>query len=135
MVVDANVWISRAQGTEIHSPVSRRWLLRQERAGVRIVVPNLALAEVAGGIARITNNPGEGLRVVHTVLLAFAGIQVVSMNEALGRRAMELAAQLRLRGADAVYVALAETNRLPLVTWDEEVLVRAAAAVPVLRPS
>ena len=35
---------------------------------------------------------------------------------------MELAIRLRLRGADAVYVALAEQLGIPIVTWDGEML-------------
>jgi len=41
------------------------------------------------------------------------------------------AAELKRRGADAVYVAVAESLGAPLVTWDEERLTRLAGAITV----
>ena len=48
--------------------------------------------------------------------------------------AAEVAADLRLRGADAVYVAAARLLRVPLVTWDREQQQRAGAVVVVQMP-
>lgn len=47
----------------------------------------------------------------------------------------ELAIDLRLRGADAVYVAVADQLSLPLVSWDVEQRERAAARVEVIVPT
>jgi predicted nucleic acid-binding protein len=52
----------------------------------------------------------------------------------LGLRTAEVAAAYRLRGADAVYVALAEALHAPLVTWDQEQLTRLADLIPVFTP-
>ena len=41
-----------------------------------------------------------------------------------------LAAEKRLRGADAVYAATAAATGSPLVTWDAELRARAAAVSP-----
>jgi predicted nucleic acid-binding protein len=41
----------------------------------------------------------------------------------------------RLRGADAVYVALAAMRHLPLITLDAEVLERTPASVECLTPA
>jgi predicted nucleic acid-binding protein len=57
------------------------------------------------------------------------------LTEAQGEKAAALAAQQFLRGAHAVYVALAKQLGAPLVTWDKELLERAAAVVPTLTPS
>ncbi|HEV8260717.1 MAG TPA: hypothetical protein VGQ19_08175 [Burkholderiales bacterium] len=48
---------------------------------------------------------------------------------------MAIAAQYFLRGADAVYAALARQLGTPLVTWDKELLERAAAVVPTFTPA
>lgn len=134
MVFDANVWISRVSPEEVHHLVSRRWIRGQVTAGTDFTVPNLLLAEVAGGIARRTGNAREGRDAVR-MLLRTPRLTVVLLDAALGDRAAELAAQLRLRGYDAVYVAVAEAMGMPLVTWDQEVLARASAVIPVLQPS
>ena len=41
----------------------------------------------------------------------------------------------RLRGADAVYIALAVEFGATVITWDAEMLTRGAGAVSVLTPS
>jgi predicted nucleic acid-binding protein len=48
--------------------------------------------------------------------------------------AARVAGRLRVRGADAVYIAAAAGLRLPLVTWDVEQRERAAGFVEVLVP-
>lgn len=40
----------------------------------------------------------------------------------------------RLRAADSIYVAVAETFNATLITWDAEMLQRSPAVVPTLTP-
>lgn len=47
----------------------------------------------------------------------------------LNKRAAEIAVRHRLRGADSVYVATAESHNAMLVTWDQEMLDREAVAI------
>jgi predicted nucleic acid-binding protein len=47
---------------------------------------------------------------------------------------MRFAATLKLRGADAVYVALAAALREPLITLDTEMLERARDVVDAMTP-
>jgi predicted nucleic acid-binding protein len=47
---------------------------------------------------------------------------------------MRLAARLRLRGADAVYVALAAAYREPLITLDAEMFERASGVAEAFTP-
>lgn len=46
----------------------------------------------------------------------------VPLDLSLAVRAAEIAIENRLRGADAVYVAVAEDFDAVLVSWDEEML-------------
>jgi predicted nucleic acid-binding protein len=50
-------------------------------------------------------------------------------------RAAEIAANHFLRGADALYVQLADETGATLITWDHEMLARAADVVPTMTPS
>lgn len=63
-----------------------------------------------------------------------SGLELHSVDEALALEASDLAKDLRLRGADSVYVALAARFGLPLVTWDQELLERAASRIDVRIP-
>ena len=56
------------------------------------------------------------------------------MDEKLVRTAAGLAADYGLRGADAVYVALAKQLNLPLATWDREQLQKASGIIKTQTP-
>lgn len=66
------------------------------------------------------------------MVLATPGLRVVSVDAEVGRRAAEMAAIYRLRGADAIYVAVAYLLALPLATLDGEMRERGAAAVEIV---
>lgn len=101
--------------------------------GRSIVVPDLFMVEVAGTIARRRNDPSLGLAALRA-LRANTSLRVVSVTPTTWAQSAELAARHLLRGADAVYVALAIQERLPLVTWDQAVLSNAAEVVDVRTP-
>jgi predicted nucleic acid-binding protein len=133
MVVDASVVVSRLVGHDVHHEASRRWLTRHVAEGGLVVAPALLLPEVAGAVARRTTEPRLAQRAVAAVL-RLPALRLVVVDESLARLAARLAARFRLRGADAVYVAVAARLRLPLVTWDVEQRERAAPLVAVTRP-
>jgi len=67
--------------------------------------------------------------------LRLPSLRLLTIDEELARAAAGLAARLRIRGADAVYIAAAAQLHLPLVTWDVEQRERAARVVEVLVPA
>jgi predicted nucleic acid-binding protein len=81
------------------------------------------LTEVAGAIARRTGKPELAHQAVKR-LLNIPSLRLVASDQQLGTAAARLAADLRLRGADAMYVAVAYRLNIPLVTWDREQLER-----------
>ena len=62
-------------------------------------------------------------------------VRLVPVDVELAVLGAEAAAELGLRGADALYVALARRLDVPLVTWDQEQRVRSQAAIAVLAPA
>jgi predicted nucleic acid-binding protein len=58
-----------------------------------------------------------------------------SVFVASARRAAQIAIVHHLRGADAVYTAVAEAFNAALITWDQEMLERCPAAVSTLTPA
>jgi len=98
-----------------------------------VIAPTLLLPEVAGAVARRTAEPRLARRAVDAVL-RLPALRLVPVDDVLARMAAKLAAQLRVRGADAIYIAVAATLQLPLVTWDVEQRDRAARLVEVFVP-
>jgi predicted nucleic acid-binding protein len=132
-VVDASVWVSRVLA---HDPGHERtvgWFDRQTTEGALHVAPVLLLAEVAGALARVTRS-GEAGRRLAEQLARLPELRLVTIDGPVGTRAAEIAAHLKLRGADAVYVAVAERLDLPLVTWDGEQRSRARVLVSTSVP-
>lgn len=132
-VVDASVWVSRLVPLDSHHEASRTWFGRRIDEGELVAMPSIVLPEVAGAIAWRTGSPELGSRAV-ALLQELPTSRLVPVDGPLAVLAAELAARLQLRGADAVYVVLAQRLALPLVTWDREQLARAAGAVTAMTP-
>jgi predicted nucleic acid-binding protein len=60
------------------------------------------------------------------------GVEVYDLDEPLAKLATELASQLAIKGADAVYVALARDLADSLVTFDKQQSERAAKIVDIV---
>jgi predicted nucleic acid-binding protein len=133
MIVDASVVVSRLVSHEPHHEASARWLAGHVAGGGLVIAPALLLPEVAGAVARRTGRPRLGRLAIRAVL-RLPALRLLALDEPLARAAASIAARLRIRGADAVYIAAAAELRLPLVTWDVEQRDRARAVVDVLAP-
>jgi predicted nucleic acid-binding protein len=133
-VVDASVWVSRFVARDAFHTPSRLWIGALLAAQTIIAAPALVLPEVGGALARQTGRPDLALRAL-ALLQRLPNVRFTFIEADLARSAAELAAELRLRGADAVYVALAKRLGVPLVTWDKEQGERAAARVETLSPA
>ncbi len=133
MVVDASVWVSRLLPQDTNHSATREWLARHLENGSLTASPTLALAEVAGAVARRTASARLGTRAVQS-LLAVPGLRLIAVDRRLAMTAGRLAADLALRGADAVYVAAALDLGVPLVSWDAEQRERGRRRIRVLTP-
>jgi predicted nucleic acid-binding protein len=127
-VVDASAWVSAFIEEDVFHAASRRWLEDQSGAGMSLAAPALLLPEVGGAVARRTADLQLGLRAINEILRT-PGLRFVSLDRSAALRAGQLAVQLRLRGADAVYVEVARLRHEPLLTWDREVRERARGLI------
>ena len=133
IVVDASVWISHFYAADSHHAASRRWVGEWRSRGGIVMAPTLLIAEVGGAVARRTGQAGLAEQIVAD-LLADPTVELVELDHDLAEVAAREAVAFRLRGADATYVAVARTFRIPLVTWDREQADRTAGAVRVYTP-
>jgi predicted nucleic acid-binding protein len=132
-VIDASVWISYVMPEDEHHASSRQWLRRYLGHGGRLVAPVLLAVEVAGGVARRPRRSDLASQIVHH-LINLPLMRWEPLSGSLALSAGRLAIDLRLRGADAVYVAVAEKLGLPLVSWDQEHHTRATQRITVYIP-
>lgn len=133
MVVDASVWVSCLVAQDAHHLASRQWLHKHLAEDGSLVVPTLVLAEVAGAIARRTGASELGHQAAGEILRA-PGLRLVALDPELGTEAARAAAHFQIRGADAVYVAVARALNIPLLTWDQELQGRVREFIEVLHP-
>lgn len=133
-LVDASVWVSRLVAGDVHHAGVTHWFEVQEADGGLFIAPALMLPEVAGAISRKTGAARLARRATRA-LLALPSLRLVILDAELSEQAAELASDLSLRGADAVYVAAALRLEVPLVTLDREQSQRASAVVEVASPT
>jgi predicted nucleic acid-binding protein len=93
-------------------------------------VPNLVLAEVTGAIGRTRNDPVRAEAFAMT-LGRLPKVTGLALDVALGDQARALAAQYGLRGAGAVYAAVAQQAGCTLISLDHEHLTRLGSTVMV----
>jgi predicted nucleic acid-binding protein len=132
--IDASVHVSAVNPTEADSADSQAFLawIRQHRRPM--FCPTLLLIEVAAAVARAIDDSERAIALA-TTLRGWSGQTLVALDEALSDRAVQLAATVRLRGADAVYAAVAQQYGTILVTLDRQQLERLSPIVRTLRPA
>ena len=132
--VDASVWVNAYSPAEQGQAVSLSLLEMLRSTDARIVVPTPLPVELAGAIARTRGNAELAMELAAAVL-ALPSLRLVSLDESISSVATQLAAQYGLRGADAVYAAVARVFSCDLVSLDHEHLTRLTDVVPTLTPS
>ena len=130
LVVDASVWVSRLVAKDVFHSLVKAWMETLRDRGVTFLSPALLLPEVAGAISRRTRDTKLARQALDS-LQNLPGLRLVQMDQLTVQGASRLAADLGLRGADSVYVAVAARLNLPLATLDADQNERAASAVTV----
>jgi predicted nucleic acid-binding protein len=132
--VDASVWVNAFDQREPGHLVSRQFLEVLRTQALQIIVPNLVLVEVAGAISRTRRAPAQ-TQAFATALSRLPHVTVRVLDEVCALHALTLAAQHGLRGADAVYAAVAHKAGSTLVTLDHEHLTRLVTLMTVCTPA
>jgi len=133
IVVDASVLIAVLLKTDLFHLQSRAWFDAYATLNAEMAVPSLLLPEVAGGLSRRTNDPVAG-RAAIQYLIDLRNLYIISIDHRLAMIAAELAADYQLRGADAVYAALAFRLDVPLITWDIQQMTRVQKVIKAGTP-
>ena len=133
LTLDANVWVGALDIDDPISETCRTCLLKAAEKSARLYSPLLLSVEVAATIGRKTRDARQGLLAAQWVR-DFTGHVWQPLSEECAQVAERFAATHFLRGADAVYVAVAHLSEAVLLTYDTEVIERASKVVRVMTP-
>ena len=131
--VDASVWVNGFDQRESGHETSRQVLEFLRVQAIPIFEPMLVLAEVAGAISRTRQAPARAEAFAIT-LGQLPNVTILPLDEALGQQTLALAAEHGLRGADAVYAAVAQQAGCTLISLDHEHLTRLSGLISVQTP-
>lgn len=132
--IDASVWVNAFEQRELGHLVSRQFLEVVREQALPIIVPNLVLVEVARAVSRTRQVPVQA-QAFAIALSRLSHVTVRALDEVCALHALTLAAQHGLRGADAVYAAVAHESGCTLVTLDNEHLTRLVNLIAVCTPA
>ncbi len=131
--LDASVHINAINATEPGTAASQACLQRLVGQQQTVISPTLLLVELAAAVARSLDDTALALEITQAVR-ALPGQVWVALDDDLAAEAAQLGAEARLRGADAVYAAVARRFGTTLITRDRQQLERLRDLLPVLTP-
>ena len=132
--IDASVHVSALNPAEIESGSSRAFLTLVQEHHLPLFCPTLLAVEVAAAVARALNDVERAIALA-AALRGWPNQTLVPLDEALADRAINLAASARLRGADAIYAAVAQQYGATLITLDRQQLERLPPVVRTICPA
>jgi predicted nucleic acid-binding protein len=132
--IDASVFINALNSSEEGSADSQTLLKQIFQYPRPVYSPTLLPVEVAAAIARVFDDAERGLAMAQA-MRGLPGQIWVPLDENQAQATAQLAAEQRLRGADAVYAAVSQRYGTTLVTRDQQQLERLRPVLPVLTPT
>jgi len=132
-VIDASVYVALISAHEKDHASSWEWFEQAQATHEPMAAPVILLAEVAAALSRGIGDSVLAQRVVQQ-LKRSGVIDLLPLTLALAERAAIIAADHRIRGSEAVYIALADQLSDCLITLDRQQLERGAAIVTTREP-
>jgi predicted nucleic acid-binding protein len=132
--LDASVHVSALNPHEPESAASQAFLRLVHEHQIPLFSPTLLPVEVAAAISRTMDDSGRATALA-ALVRDWPNQTLVPLDDNVADRAADLAARLRLRGADAVYAATAQQYGTTLITLDRQQLERVLPQVRTARPA
>ena len=132
-VIDASVYVALINAKEKEHTSSWAWFEQAIKKPQTIAAPVILLSEVAAALSRGVGDLALAHRVVGQLKRSRV-IELVPVTRALAEQAAVIAGDYRIRGCDAIYVALASQLEDCLITLDQQQLERAASIVDIRKP-
>jgi predicted nucleic acid-binding protein len=129
LTIDASVWIAAADATDKFHQPSRELLRKVVADGIAVIQPAFGRTEVACALARRLRDGAQGQQLTHSLMNRMVTSEI-AMDVAFLTATEDIGTSLFLRGADALYAAVAQQSQGPLISWDNEHLQRAGGITP-----
>jgi predicted nucleic acid-binding protein len=133
VTIDASVFVSAFTPTEPAHQASKSFMLNVREQSIPIIVPVLVLPEISAAISRGQGKPELG-KAFARELRNFPNTTFIDVDETVADLAVDVAANYRLRGSDAVYAAVALRFGTELITLDKEQLDRLPKVLSMRAP-
>ena len=132
-VLDASVLVALFHIDELYHAATVRWFDWAAANNEPLNAPVIVLSEVAAALSRGKNEPSRADDVVQ-LLRRNEAVRLVPISQPLAEQAAYIAISCRIRGCDAIYVALAQQLDQPLITFDEQQFSRSRDIIRVQKP-
>ena len=134
LVLDSSVLVASLLESEEFYARAQQYVNGLENADYTFHLPMLVVVEVAASISRRSQRNRQAILVAWQQSVddweRDGKILLYPLDRDRMSRALNIAEQRRLRGADSLIVALAEELDIPLRTFDREILARFLRASP-----
>jgi predicted nucleic acid-binding protein len=133
IVLDTSVLVGFFLASDAHHSMTVAWFDAWTLRGGDVQIPSLGLVELAGTLRR---QQVEQPIIEHTLeqIIRYGKYRVHDLDLVMAQFAATIAFSSSLKGADAVFVALAAWLDLPLVTWDRQQQERGGAFCRTMTP-
>ena len=128
--VDASVWVNGFDQREAGHEMSRQLLELLRTQALPLIEPTLVLAEVAGAISRIRQDPNPA-QAFATTLGHLPNVTVLPLDTALGQRALCAGRPVWLTRCGCGVCGGGAARRMPGISLDHEQLTRLANIISV----
>jgi len=134
LTIDASVFVAAVLADEAAHGDSLRVLELIAGSGTTLHEPAIAVVEVVSAVVRRTGDRTLAQRTGR-YLLRNPDVVLHPLDMRATSHAAGLAADRRLRAADALYAAVAQQNDCRLITLDSEIVERARPDIDALTPA
>lgn len=133
LTLDANVFVAAKIRNEPDHEAAQRVIAIAVEQGLRLHLPWLAVVEASVAIGRRFGDADPAARLA-AELADMPGATFHPLDRTLALLAATMGAECRLRGADAVYAAVARKYGTCLITCDDELRRRTSGVIEALTP-
>lgn len=126
LLIDSSVFMSSLLDHEENSTFSRSFMAEIVEKNIRIVIPMLVVFEIVHILKKNSVSVDDNF-----LQLFFLGnsIKILDLDEQFLRNFVSNLNNTVFKTADAIIVSAADTQNIPLVTWDKQILKHYKASI------
>lgn len=131
--IDASVFVAFLDNEDCEQLNASKCIEFCQKGNQKIFISSVFVSEVISALGRKTQNMNIALKA-YDLIEAMKNIKFVTLDEEFSKKTNSLVARLFLRGADAIYAAIAQNSKSVLITLDKEMQKRSKTYIEVYSP-